>query len=231
MTEHLQKTIEKRFSIVNVPDAFLYFPEELGGLGVRNPFISFLVVREQLLKDPKARMTEFFKQEREAYKTAKRTFDAMNERERARRLESILGKPETASPFIPIGTYDNGIKRVGPSWTGPTGTDFFSFEDYVRYRETSSMFLRDAYNDLLLTPEKADTQPSSEVIENLSDLSLQQPEVHWSRLSSDRKWLIQLYSKEAFARFGGLGIVDQGLLPMGVMTLLRKRKVTWQTVL
>lgn len=54
VTEYLQRTIDDRFKITNVPNAFLYFLEELGGLGVCNPFISFLVVREQLLQDPPA---------------------------------------------------------------------------------------------------------------------------------------------------------------------------------
>lgn len=231
MTKYLQKTIEERFAIVDVPDAFLYFPEELDGLGVRNPFISFLVVREQLLKIPRSRMTEFFKQEREAYKLTKAKFEAMNEHDRIRRLDSILGKPNATSQFTLISAKIDNTKHQEPSWAGPTDTEFFTFDEYTRYRETSSEALRAAYNDFLMTPSKSDAQPSREVDENLVALSRRQPGLNWNRLGSDRRWLIQLYSRDAFQRFGGLGIVDQGLLPMGVIKLLRKRKVTWQAVL
>lgn len=231
VTEYLQKTIKERFPVAGVPDAFLYFPEDLGGLGVRNPFISFLVVREQLLKNPKSRMTDFLKVERNAYKAAKKKFDAMNERERSHRLESILGKLDKSSQFTPISYFVDSTQRQGPSWTGPTGTEFLTFDEFTQYRETSSEEMRAAYNALLVTPYKVDAQPSREVAGELSSLSARQPEVSWNRLGSDRKWLIQLYSKEAFERFGGLGIVNQELMPMGVMTSLRKRKVTWQTVL
>jgi len=232
VTEYLQRTIEDRLKITNVPDAFLYFPEGVGGLGVRNPFISFLVVREQLLKDPKARMTEFLKQERESYKVAKANFDALNERDRERRLDSILGKSSTNSGFVPISTSVNdGNKRQSPIWTGPTTADSITFAEYTCYRESSGGTLTWAYNDLLLTPRKSDTAPSREVAEAMANVSLGLPEMSWSRLSSDSWWLIQLYSKDAFERFGGLGIVERGLLPMGVVTLLRGRKVTWQTVL
>jgi hypothetical protein len=50
-------------------------------------------------------------------------------------------------------------------------------------------------------------------------------------LDAERKWIIQLYSADLFKRFGGLDIVDKGLLPLGVMTMLRNKNVTWQMVL
>ena len=232
VTEYLKRTIGERFAVTDVPDAFLYFPEELGGLGVRNPFIPFLVVQRQLLQDPKGRMSEFLEEERKAYKDAKAKFDRLNEADRNRRLISILGKGNQDSQFIPISIpVDDSNKHRELSWAGPTDTEFMSFDDYTRYRETSSEALKSAYDDLLLTPTQSDAHPSREVKNAISHLSFHQPELSWTKLSSDRKWLIQLYSEQAFEKFGRLSIVDQELLPMGVMTSLRNRKVTWQTVL
>ncbi|KAL6720915.1 hypothetical protein ACLMJK_000014 [Lecanora helva] len=232
VTEHLQKTVAERFKMSKIPDAFLYFPEALGGLGVRNPFISFLTVRNQLLVDPQGRMQRFLEDERKAYQKSKERFDALNERDRTRRLESILGKTSEHNQFIPIAsaaTHDD--KRKEPTWDGPKDTEFMTFEEYTKYRETSSSFLKDAYDDLLRTPVEVNVEASKDVSEELSTLSYTQQGVIWSQLSSDHKWLIQLHSKEAFERFGSLSIVESGLLPMGVMNLLRKRKVVWQTVL
>ena len=232
VTEYLRSTIRERLGVADVPDAFLYFPEELGGLGVRNPFISFLAVRDQLLKDPKARLVQFMKQEHEAYKAAKIHFDALNERDRERRLESVLGKSSANTGWNSgwntqwtsiSDSVNDEIKRREPSWAGPTSADFMTFEEYTLYRETSSGLLCTAYKDLLLTPGKSDVQLSQQVSDNLYNLAINQ--------SGLNKWLIQLYSDDAFKRFGGLRIVDQSLLPMGVMKLLRKRKVVWQTVL
>jgi len=175
-------------------------------------------------------MAESLKQERESYKVTKANFDALNERER--RLDSILGKSSTSTDFVPISTSTNdGNKRQSPSWTGPTTADFITFAEYTCYREPISGTLTWAYNDLLLTPRKSDAAPSREAAEAMANVSLGLPEMSSSRLSSDSRWLLQLYLKDAFERFGGLGIVERGLLPMGVMTLLRGRKVTWQTVL
>lgn len=89
VTEYLKDLITKRFGVSDVPDAFLYFPEELGGLGLRNPFISFLVIREQLCKSPEERMAEFFAEERADYNRFKKEFDALGALGRKRRMKKI----------------------------------------------------------------------------------------------------------------------------------------------
>lgn len=90
VTEYLKNLIAKRFGVSDVPDAFLYFPEELGGLGLRNPFIPFLVIREELYKSPEARMAEFFAGEKQDYNNSKKEFDALGALGRKRRMKQIL---------------------------------------------------------------------------------------------------------------------------------------------
>jgi hypothetical protein len=53
----------------------------------------------------------------------------------------------------------------------------------------------------------------------------------WYSLSSEAKWVMQLYAEELKERFGALSIVDQNLLPTGIMKLLKIRKVTWQMII
>lgn len=106
-----------------------------------------------------------------------------------------------------------------------------TMDEYTRHRETASLGLWRVYMDLLSTPSSYDVRPSRAVVHLLDRLAEEQPELAWSELGSDQKWIIQLYSAGVIRRFGGLNIVDRGLLPMGVMTMLRARKVTWQTVL
>lgn len=89
VTQYLKNLITKRFGVSDVPDAFLYFPEELGGLGLRNPFISFLAIREQLWKSPEEMMAEFFEVEKQDYKRCKKEFDALGELGRKRRMKQI----------------------------------------------------------------------------------------------------------------------------------------------
>ena len=42
VTEPIKTMIEKRFNVTDVPDGFIYFPTELCGLDLCNPFISLV---------------------------------------------------------------------------------------------------------------------------------------------------------------------------------------------
>jgi hypothetical protein len=50
--EFLKGQIKDCFSVTDIPDAFIFIPEELGGLGVRNPFIGALMSREIFSSSP-----------------------------------------------------------------------------------------------------------------------------------------------------------------------------------
>lgn len=91
VTEYLKNLITENFGITNAPDAFLYFPEELGGLGLRNPFISLLVIRENLGRDPPKKLLDFFDMEKRAYESYKKDVKVLDEIERRGRVEKIWG--------------------------------------------------------------------------------------------------------------------------------------------
>lgn len=105
------------------------------------------------------------------------------------------------------------------------------FSEYIRYREITDGSLLKTYNELLKTPAEHDVRPSQAVMHALDQLKENTSELAWNwiQLGSDQKWIIQLYSSSVLERFGGLNLVDRNLLPMGVMTMLRARKVVWQT--
>lgn len=221
VADHLKQLISTRFNRSNIPDAFLYYPEVLGGLGLRNPFIPFLLVQDEFYESPHEVLERFLTTEQEAYKLAESNFAALNERERKQRLDAVLGNELERE------------KPKGKSWPGPTktGTDFLPWEDFVHYRLSWSADLQRAYSTLLYTPKQASMSPSRDVTDALSKLSASTPELAWGTLGSERRWLVELYAKEVFERFGGLALVDKGALPMGVLKVVRGRGVVWQTVL
>jgi hypothetical protein len=45
------------------------------------------------------------------------------------------------------------------------------------------------------------------------------------------EWLLQFYERELLEKCGGMSIVEKNLLPLGILTILRKKKVAWQMVL
>jgi hypothetical protein len=211
VVEYLKHLIAERVGVTDVTDSFLFLPEELGGLGLRNPFLSFLVLRDQLYDDPQRRMEEFKADEAKAYKTAKEEFESLSELDKRYRFKTLYHESYSTAPAE--------LK------------EFMSFEEYTRYRDTASRSLKLAYRDLMETPWKKELHLSRDVSDALRKIALVQPRMSTSSLDSERKWIIQLYSADLFKRFGGLDIVDKGLLPLGVMTMLRNKNVTWQMVL
>lgn len=112
VTDYLKTLIEDRTGVADVPDSFVFISEELGGLGLRNPFISFLAIRDGVLEDPYQYMDQFKKDETKAYRMAKEKFDLLTEREKRQRYRSV---------------FDDDYANVSPSFD-----QFLSMEDYTR---------------------------------------------------------------------------------------------------
>ena len=209
VTDHLRGLIAERFGIKEVPDAFLYLPEELGGLSLCNPFVPFFVIRDQLLKSPEQPMEDFFEQEKERYKNARDLFN-------------VNGGWVQNSRGILVPASERHL-----SSTTKGEENFMSMTEFTQHRESASLELKNTYEQLCRTPWTDDINMSTEVMAAMDRLTV----TRWNRLESDQKWLLQLCSPQLLQQFGGLSIVDKGLLPLGVMTMLRSKRVTWQEVL
>jgi hypothetical protein len=100
---------------------------------------------------------------------------------------------------------------------------FLSFEEFTRYREEfatdSENDLRNVFTSLLQQPRKesVDLNPGDEGIAKGG----QGEEGYW-------RWVAKLYGPDMRERFGGLSIVEGGLLPMGMVNLYRSGRVKWQ---
>lgn len=213
VTEHLKRMIRSRFGVADndIPDAFFFVPEEFGGLGLRNPFISLFLVRDQLGKSPEKRLADFFTKEREDYLAKKKEFDELPEQARRRRFNSV---------------YPEGTSTSRPAIRGDELDTFLSLDEYARFRETASADLHDLYDLLMDVPPKRDIELTREVRD-----ALDQQQQRVSLLDSTKKWILQMYSGELFAACGGLSLVEKRYLPVGVLAMMRGKKVTWQTVL
>lgn len=68
MVDFLKSELHRRFGVTNVPDAFLFFPTDMGGLDLSSPFIQTLQVHKTILADPAACLDKFLDDEKRAYK-------------------------------------------------------------------------------------------------------------------------------------------------------------------
>jgi hypothetical protein len=208
----LKGAIEQRFGVQDIPDGYLFFPVELGGLEVQSPFIGLLQIRDAVLERPALRLDAFEEDERQAYREVKAVFELGKLRDESTR-EWPSFKPEDPDTFMPL-------------------------EEYTRYREEVNYHfngeLRDVFLELLRCPseESLDYDDNGLVKMALNALgnqtSLRGILADWYSMEPYWKWVAHLYGPEMIERFGGFNIVDPGLLPIGMVSLFRSGGVKWQ---
>lgn len=121
--------------------------------------------------------------------------------------------------------HDSGKPPVIPRSEQRT---FMSFEEWSRFRESTSNDLRRCYEDLMDVPSVEKVRLAQATEEALRRV---RREMNLKPLDEEKRWILQLYSEDLLKSFGGLNIVDKKFLPMGVLTMIREKKVKWQMVL
>ena len=214
VVDWLKKEIERRFHIKDIPDGYLFFPVELGGLELKSPFIGSLQIRDSVTEDPSQLLDKFFEAERDAYAAAKKKFEERKPYEwRQHGGRNSMRIPENADVFP-------------------------SFEEYTKYRERLNYGfnhqLVDVYDELLKAPEEQsiDFDNEGQVVNALGRLGrmgiLNNIHADWWSMTPYWKWVASLYGPEMVKRFGGFRIVDPALLPMGMVMLFRSGRVQWE---
>ena len=224
VADHLKGLISRNFGVTDVPDAFLWVAESLGGLNVQTPFVPLFLVREGLVKDADEVMRKFHEDERSQYEAAKKYFDSSDKHVRHEQYNETFPKKDQ--------TWGEEPSKPILSWND--AQTYPSFEEYTAWREGSSALLQRAYAQLMAQPYKRDIRFSPEVrrdIDRLAILPDMNGDMSIDSMSSEAKWTIQYHADELFEKFGGLSLVDTSLLPLGVLQAMRSRKVTWQMVL
>jgi hypothetical protein len=199
VTEYLCRVLRERFGVANtIPDGFLYYPVELGGLGLTNPFISAFATYKRSLRDPGKTIERAFEEEREEYDHAKERWDAGD----------VKGSKGTA-----FGT-DRGIDEP-----------FMSLEEYTKYREETSGPLGKAYEELLDCPRDTRLESNLEMLQALreSGAAARETSQYWLWIFN----LYAGDLKRRFGG-QGLQLGDRDLLPVGLVEVLQSEKVRWE---
>lgn len=208
VTAHLRAQIAAQFDIHDLPEGFFYFPVELGGLELLNPYIPLLAMRENITQTPHRRLEKAFVDDELAYHAAKEEFKRLG--------------PNTQSS----------------TWDGEDDDEsaaFLSLEEYMRHPEARSAALHKAYTDLMCVPEEVridrtpafrrdqlglDTDDDDERDGIISD--------NWSNMTPYWRWVAELYHEDMVGRFGGLAAVDREFMPLGVVKTLKEGRFRWQ---
>ena len=211
IVQHLKTIIKERFSVEDVPDGFLFFPVELGGLDLKSPFVGLLQIRESVRENPYDLLDEYEETLHNDYHTVKRAFDKGVRRNARRNAEDANWKPEDPDTFFP-------------------------FEEFTKYSESFDSIgranLEDVYKKLLERPQEKPIDASEHVLQAQAQLSgqnnLRGITAHWTSMEAYWKWIAQMYGPDMIDTFGGLNVVDFGLLPIGMVSMFRQRRTKWQ---
>ncbi|KAK7711961.1 hypothetical protein SLS64_005232 [Diaporthe eres] len=192
---YVKQMIAERFDIQlsDIPDGYIYFPPEFGGLGLKNPFIDLCLVRDAVKEDPEELVESFEEQEARDYRTFKARFESSTVRSSK------------------SGRYEFRDLEDEP---------FMSLDEFESYRDWIGESLGCTFRVLMQEPMSKNLALKGAV------KAVLEPD-QWSELSSYDQWVLQLFSKDMISRFGGLNVVEKGLLPMGLMDLLRQSKFQW----
>jgi hypothetical protein len=217
--EHLKLTISSRFGIApsDIPDGYLYWPVSRGGLGLQNPFIAPLLSRQHVDEDPEKVMDQYLKDEEFAYSRAKERF--------ARHSSTDPDPSSATAESVASGQWLASSQwqhtwRDTPEFADLRNEPFMSAVEFGRHRERTEPGLGDVYRRLMRAPVTTRLAAGPEVQAALGG--------QWADLSDGEKWVVQLFHKDMIARFGGADVVDEGLLPTGLITMLRESRFRWQ---
>ena len=131
--KYLKAELATRFGVENIPDGFLYFPIELGGLGLRNPLIPLFVVREKSFKDPMNRLNGAFELDEIDYYRAKQSHE-----DGISTIRTLYPRTNNLEPFM-------------------------SLDEYNKHCEETSVHLHKAYTELLKPPERVDMDTTADM--------------------------------------------------------------------
>ncbi|KAL5623655.1 hypothetical protein FOBRF1_002905 [Fusarium oxysporum] len=217
---HIKHMIKDRFG-VDVPDAFVHLPERLGGLGLRNPFLPILMIRESIAKkSPTSIIQKFFDAEKERYKRYKKNFDSLASVD-SRINEAV--KAAGSAGTVSSKTFKNLLSTEELE-------NFFSIKEYAKHRELTSNALLKAYMALKTVPVDISPDLDADVSWTLKSTLGANLNNSGSK-TKEVRWALQMYRDVLRRDYGGLRLVDKEHLPLGVLTLLRSRAVTWTMVL
>ncbi|KAL4966891.1 uncharacterized protein BDV14DRAFT_170351 [Aspergillus stella-maris] len=210
VTEHLRQMIQSRFGVSEVPDALFYYPEELGGLGLRNPSISPFLIRGNLEPSPLKHIEDFFEKEKWLYKDDKRRFDELSQKSRTTRFAQVNNAEERR--FVSRAERDT----------------FMSFDEWSKFRWSNSHTLQSLYRKLQNVPKPDHVDFTVPVFTALYEAISRR---EGNAMDTERRYIVQMYAPEVLKKYGGVSLVDKKYLPIGVMAMIKERRVKWQMVL
>ncbi|RMJ23844.1 hypothetical protein PHISP_05276 [Aspergillus sp. HF37] len=216
VTAHLRTTIAAQFNIHDhdhdLPEGFFYFPVELGGLELVNPYIPLLAMCENIKQTPSRRMHRAFLDDEHAYHAARERFERVGPNS-AGSARSLFDAADAAAAFPPL-------------------------EEFMANPESRSEGLLRAYKDLIRMPAEVEIERTQAFRGSQMGLGNEVGgagrrrggiiSARWADMSAYWKWVAELYHGDLVRKYGRLAAVDREFMPLGVIRTLKEGRFRWQ---
>lgn len=206
VTNYLRRIIADRFDIHDLPEGFFYYPVELGGLELLNPFVNLLSMRENIKQTAHRRLQKAILADEIRYYEAKERFEKIGSPSRTI-LRGSDGQP----------------------------LSFPSLEEHNKYPETFSPGFYSAYCDLIKVPEEKSVENTGDLSKNMTGLKGPKGKAskvtigpRWSRMTPYWRWVAELYHDEMVQTYGSLAAVNREFMPLGVVKTLKEGRFRWR---
>lgn len=226
VAEHIKKELHRRFGVTDIPDGYLYFPLELGGLDLQSPFVSLLQIRDEVLESPTQLLDNLEGEERLAWERSRNYFlSGQTARERYS-LDQPDWQPESVQDREKFMSFAEYIKH----------RECFYFADSAGQNGRYPLFTlpHNVWTRLMRRPKENSVELEDGAVSLALDRlkgarggSLKGITGYWQNMEPYWRWVAMAYGPEVVERFGDLNIVDAGLLPMGMVSLFREKRVKW----
>ncbi|KAJ5082435.1 hypothetical protein N7532_011478 [Penicillium argentinense] len=204
VTMYLRAVIAERFDVHDLPEGFFYYPVELGGLELLNPFVRLLSMRENINRTPQKTLEKAILADEERYQRYKEKF----EKEGSQSGTILRGSDDLPLPFP-------------------------SLDEFIRYPETFSVSYYTAYRNLIAVPSEMDVSPTGSFTKNQTGLAGKinksgRVGPSWSQMTPYWRWVAELYHDEMVRTYGSLAAVNREFMPLGVVKTLKEGRFRWQ---
>ncbi|KAF2800141.1 hypothetical protein K505DRAFT_320648 [Melanomma pulvis-pyrius CBS 109.77] len=213
-----------------VLEPLIFLPTAYGGLGVKNPYTTLNLART-LVSDPGDKFSIFMSSEKSYYEKAAEVFKSFTAQTRADK-QTYLSPQEQSSltslfttrdpaDFMSLEEYTRNREQVPYPFLAPKETfgSAFPFEPAAEFVGPPPM-LTPLYTSLLEEPRDEITQ-SERVSDDVRKLNGKRNMKGWWSLSSEDRWVLQMYGDECLERYGSLEVWCGDDVPTEVLGMLR----------
>ncbi|KAK9663779.1 hypothetical protein K7432_017915 [Basidiobolus ranarum] len=209
-----------------IPDAWVYWPINAGGLGLKNPFIEILALRKALERtgssDGFSQLPEedvkLYDQQKKAYDKARQlvyrykdsAWDALegeHSREKRKLVSTLVEEQDQER---------NKVRRL------------LSFDEYCEGREFRLVQWFQMYRKLLTLTYPEPPVFSKEVTANIYRLKGHMDSSFPGAKSAYWEWIVCHYGQRFLDSFGSLHLMSTELVPKGMISKLKSSKVKFE---